>query len=390
MDGLTAVLAMVLRRMAVLLPADRREWGEAVWAETGDLPAGRTRLSWVVGGLWLVIREAGVIRKIGYTVAGVATGAILVWLNWHPGSANPAVPTNRIALMTMVLLLVVLPWVARLVLGPVADNRAARVVRVTGYVGVYLVLLVLVGLSRFAGRRFDHFQAFDQANWEADVRAGAVVSAVLLTAVVGGYAAAILAITARRTAVSPATLAIGARLGVAAALLMYALMPLGNALHPHNIALAAGYQIVLILVLPGALLTAGALAGRRVAIRPAKPGPAGVTDPSPAGIRQGVLAGLCAGGAAALLLSIITIGTMLLLPRHVELKWANPSPYVAHGTPFEVQMSVGDAALKYQFGLLLGPLIGLALGAVAGAGVAERRELPGPRRPAESESVAGL
>jgi hypothetical protein len=389
MDGLTIILAGLLRWVVVLLPAGRREWGEAVWAEAGDLPAGRVRLAWVVGGLWVVIREAEVIRKIGYTVAGVAAGATMVWLDWHAGSSNPAVPTNRLALIGIVLLLVVLPWAVRPVFGPVADNRVARVVRAAGYIGVYLVLLVLVGLSRFAGRRFDHFRAFDQANWEADMRAGAVVSALVLIAVVGGYAVAILAITARRTSVAPTTLAIGAQLGVAAALIMYALMPLGNTLHPDNTVLAASYRIALLLAPPIALLAAGTLAGRRITSGRATPSPADdqVTDAERYAVhfRQGCLAGLCAGGTAALLLSIITIATMLLLPRHVDLKWANPDPAVAHGTTFEVQMSVGDAALKYQLGLLLGPLIGLALGAVAGAGVAGRREA---QRPADSKSVA--
>lgn len=299
----------------------------------------------------------------------------MVWLDWHPGSANPAVPANRLALMGVVLLLVVLPWAVRPVLGPVADNHVARVVRAAGYLGVYLVLLVLVGLSRFASSRFDHFHAFDQANWEADMRAGAVVSALVLIVVVGGYAAAILAMTARRTSVVPSTLAIGAGFGVATALIVYALMPLGSALHPGNIVLAAGYRIVLFLAPLSTLLAAGVLAGRHV------------TNPARAG--QGGLAGLCAGGTAALLLSIITIGAMLLLPRHVDLKWANPDPTVPHGTAFEVQMSVGDAAVKYQLGLLLGPLTGLALGAVAGAGVADRREFPDTQRPAESKPVAG-
>ena len=97
MNVLTTVLAGLLRWVVVLLPAGRREWGQAVWAEAGDVPAGRVRLSCVVGGLWLVVGEAEMIRKIGYTGAGVAAGATMVWLDWHPGSSNPAVPTNAAA-----------------------------------------------------------------------------------------------------------------------------------------------------------------------------------------------------------------------------------------------------------------------------------------------------
>jgi len=244
MRGVTVALASLLRRLTPLLPADRRDWGEALWSEAGDLPAGPARLSWVVGGLVLVIREADVFRRIGYTAGGLAAGATVVWWGWHPGSANPAMPTDRLALIAVVSVLVLLPWAAGPVLGPVAGNRAARLVRSAGYAAVCLLVLVLVGLSRFAGSRFDHFRAFDQPHWEADMRTGAVVSLVLLLVLVGGYATAILALTARRTSAAPATLAAGAGAGVVAALILYGLMPFGNMVHPDNALLAAGYRIV--------------------------------------------------------------------------------------------------------------------------------------------------
>jgi hypothetical protein len=44
----------------------------------------------------------------------------------------------------------------------------------------------------------------------------------------------------------------------------------------------------------------------------------------------------------------------------------NPDPNVPHGTTYEIQMSLSDTATKYQIGLLLGPLLGLALGALGG------------------------
>jgi hypothetical protein len=375
MDPLVVAMARLLRWTTTLLPPGRREWSEAVLAEASDVPAGRARLSWLAGGLWLVAREAGTIRRIGHTIAGVTAGAIMVCLAWHPGSANPAMPTNRITMITVVLVLAVLPWIAYPVLGPVAPSLTARSVRYGGYLAMYTLLLVMVGLSRFASRRFDHMRAFDQARWEADMRGGAVVSAVLIITIVSGYAAAILAMTARRTSVAPTTLAFGAGLGVAAALIVYALMPLGNPLHPKNPVLAASYGIVLALVPPAALFAAGRLAGRRIAVPPAEA----------ARLRQGSIAGLCAGGTAALLLNILTVTTMLLLPRHVDLKWANPDPNAPHGTAFEVQMSVGDAALKYEAGLLLGPLLGLALGAIGGVGMTEATEPPpGTRRRKES------
>ncbi|KJK43223.1 hypothetical protein UK23_34030 [Lentzea aerocolonigenes] len=264
------------------------------------------------------------MRAAWYSLVSLATGSVLVWLDWHAGSANPAVPVNRATMIVTVLVLTVLPWV----LGPVAPNRTARIVRVTGYASIYALLAALTGLSRYAGSRFDHFTAFDQANWEADVLSGAVVGGVLMVLVIGGYAVAVLTLTSRRMAVEPKTLAVGVFCGLAPALSVYAFMPVGNLSH----------AFVLAFLPPAALLAAGVLA------------------------RQGVVAGLCAGGAAALVLATLTIATMVLLPGQVDLEWANPDPAAPHGTLFELQMSVGDAAVRYQLGLVLGPFAGLVCG----------------------------
>jgi len=372
MDRVSVLLAGLLRWSTTLLPDGRRGWAEAVCAEADDVPAGRARLSWLAGGLWLVAREAETLRRLGGVAAGLAAGAVLVWLDWHPGSANPAMPAIRATMIGVGLMLAVLPWATRPVLGPTAEYRVARIVRVGGYLAMYALLLVTVGLSRFAGSRFDHFRAFDQRNWEADMRSGAVLSATLIIIVVGGYAAAILALTARRTSVAPTTLAVGAGAGLTAAAIVYVLMPLGNPRHSGNWLLSTGYETVAVMALPVALFAAGLFAARRIADpRPAPPAQDGMV-PDPAAtearrLREGSIAGLCAGGAAALLLGILTITTMLLFPRQVDLEWANPDPAVPHGTAYEVQMSVGDAAVKYQAGLLLGPLLGSALGAIGGS-----------------------
>lgn len=66
MGGLTRVLAGMLRYAARMLPPGRREWAEAVQAEAGQVPPGWPRLRWLAGGLWLVAREATMMRKAGY------------------------------------------------------------------------------------------------------------------------------------------------------------------------------------------------------------------------------------------------------------------------------------------------------------------------------------
>jgi hypothetical protein len=339
MDRLSSGLAAILVGAARLLPPPQRAWGEAMRAEAEVVPPGWARLSWLAGALWTVAREAVMVRRIGATFAGLIIGAVLLWFDWHPGSANPAMPANRVTLAVTVLVLVVLPWLA----GPVADNKVARFVRTGGYVLVFAMLTVLVGLSRFAGSRFDQFKAFDQANWEADMRAGAIFSAVLIIATFATYGGAILALTSRRAAVTPATLGIGCGAGAAIALLIYALMPFGNPRHISNGLLSAAYGLVVTLVPLGALVLVGFLARRTSAF-----------------------AGLCAGGTAALLLAVLTIGTMVLLPDRVDLLWANPDPNAPHGTLFELQMTVGDTSIKYQAGLIFGPIIGLVLAMIGG------------------------
>ena len=47
MEQLTRALAWMLRCSAGALPADRREWGEAVRAEAGQVPAGWPRWCWL-------------------------------------------------------------------------------------------------------------------------------------------------------------------------------------------------------------------------------------------------------------------------------------------------------------------------------------------------------
>jgi hypothetical protein len=49
MDRLNRAIMTVARCSVRVVPAERREWAEAVWAETGEVPD-HGRLSWVAGG----------------------------------------------------------------------------------------------------------------------------------------------------------------------------------------------------------------------------------------------------------------------------------------------------------------------------------------------------
>jgi hypothetical protein len=321
-------------------------WLTAVRGEAEHIPSRVVRWRWLAGGAWAIACHSAAVRRAVSAVAAVAAGTVVVALAWHPGSTNPAVPVERAGLIGTTALLAVLPWVLRPILGPVAANGTAPLARRFGYLSVYLLLLVIALLSRFAGSRFDQFEAFDPGAWRAEMRADAWVSVLLLAGLVGGYAVLVLALTARRSAVPPRVLALATGLGAAAAVVLYALMPFGNARHLPSSGLQTAYQVVLIAVPIAALVAVGPVAGRRLS--------------------AGVVGGLGAGATAALVLTVLTVATMLLFPDRVDLEWANPSPLVPHGTPYEIRMSVGDAAIKYYVALIAGPIVGLVLGTVSG------------------------
>ena len=50
------------RTAARLMPAERRDWAEAMWAEADEVAPGLARLAWRAGGLRLIAREALLMR----------------------------------------------------------------------------------------------------------------------------------------------------------------------------------------------------------------------------------------------------------------------------------------------------------------------------------------
>jgi hypothetical protein len=46
------------RGVARLIPAERRDWAEAIWAEAREVPPGLRRLAWRAGGIRLMAMEA--------------------------------------------------------------------------------------------------------------------------------------------------------------------------------------------------------------------------------------------------------------------------------------------------------------------------------------------
>jgi hypothetical protein len=405
MDRLNRAVTGLARCWVRVVPAERREWAEAVWAEAGEVPAHR-RLSWVAAGLWTVTRQAGIVRRIGYWlgVAALAVGASeMVSLVWRgapvaPGFRSVSVPQMSVGTgiyvdphttgdfrslaITTVVVLAALPWVARRrgAFGPASDSPAARAVRVGGCAAICVLVLVLARLAQTLGENLAGGELagvitasltvilvvaarlagapawalrwlFGPGNTtEADVKAllalGFGTAALMLFfvgAIFGGgtselitaYAAGVFAVTARGSRIAPATMAFGAGAGVACGVIWYTAARTGN----------PWLTLVVVVAVFAAPAAAGAAAAWRAPRR---------DDPEVLWrdrLRQGVAAGALTGGAAALLITILIFGAMVVLHRQTGAR-----------------STEGDS-----LALLWGPLLGMALGFSGGSVVAERR-----------------
>jgi hypothetical protein len=370
------------RRGAVrLVPAERRDWAEAVWAEAHEVPAGWQRLAWRAGGLRLIAKEAQMVRRTGIFALFAAAAGAAVWEAW-PGSPVSHGAAIQGGIILTMLLLVGLPLLARWKLGP-PDTRAARWLRAGLYVAILAMMPTQAVIGLFVGavprggidrHTFDVVQGSGvPGSSSGGPDWGGEIGILLLTAC---YVALILALTARRTPVAPASLTIGAGAGVALGAVMYAVAPLGfnpkypDRPWPHSFAVDV-FVVMAWILLFGAPLVAGAIAGWRCHV----PGDAGEASASRAW--QGFAAGLVSSGIGALVVTVLGTGTTALLVRSASVRH-----WLYHGHPLTASAVYGRELYATQsvagyFVLLVGfPLIGLVLG-LTGAGIADlARRLP--------------
>lgn len=358
MSPTTRTIAALLRCTMSLVPAERREWAEAVRAEAAEVPEGWQRLSWLAGGLGLSAREAAPpLRRLGYPLAFGAAAAGTAWNAWSGPPADPAVALNRVDVVAMAAILAALPWGIARIRGPLAEGGLARVVRTGGYAAILALVLVKTAVRRVA----------DAPPNNLGGAAGAWMVEVVFLALMTGYAAAILACSARRSPVARPAVATGTAAGAAVGVVAYALGPLGFPLrftgfwpaHLYDAAMALGVLLAL-----AAPVAAGLTVAR------------GVTGPAGSRARQGALAGLCTGASAALVVAVLSTATIALLPYVTWLRqWAGShighwTPVVGHWGPVvspgtRLGYVAGNSAFAagYLIVLLLGPLLGCALGA---------------------------
>jgi hypothetical protein len=322
--------AAARRGVAWLLPAGRRNWAAAVWAEAHEVPPGRARLAWRAGGVWMLAREALLPRRIGSAMLFAAAAAVAAWAAWPGSSASSATPGVRGSVITMVLLLAGLPLLARPFLGSADGSRAARFLRVGTCAALLALMPAEAAVYQFAEtppRGGTELRLYLLIAWKVGGKEPLKILFLVLMAL---YVAAIFWMTSRRSQIAPATLAVGTGAGIALGLVMYAVAPLGLSKAATNPWLPGSDidPLVLLawLLLFGGPATAAVLADRRYTASGSAPPPAG------ARVRQMMAAGLLTSLAGALFVTVLGMGTTAVMLKEAWLRdWLYHGPHLLYG-----------------------------------------------------------
>jgi hypothetical protein len=130
------------------VPAERRDWAEALWAEAGEVPPRLARLAWRAGGMRLVAREALLVRRAGRSLAFAAAAAWVTWAAWPGPAGNIATAVARVDVVTVLLVLAGLPLLARRLFGPPAAGPVARVLRAGAYAAVLILTVAKASVEQ--------------------------------------------------------------------------------------------------------------------------------------------------------------------------------------------------------------------------------------------------
>jgi hypothetical protein len=337
MSGLSRVGAAVWRGAVRLVPAGRRDWVEAVWAEAPEAPSGLRRLAWRAGGVRLIAREALMRRGIGSATLFAVAAAVAAWAAWPSTSASFATPVDRVDVIAMVLLLAGLPVLARWFFGP-PDNRSARRVRIGCYAAIVALIPAKAAVEQFA---------YTLPRGGADRRVYLLITGppgyalwgaeVFFLVVMALYLAAVLWMTSRRSRVAPATLAAGTGAGIALGLVMYAVAPLGLSSAATNPWLP-GSDIDPLVLLAWLLLLCGPVAAAVIADRRYTALSSSLPSAG-ARIRQVVAAGFLTSLVGALFVTVLGTGTTAVM---LHAAWLRNWLYHGHHLLYGVQNLSAD------------------------------------------------
>jgi hypothetical protein len=361
-------LSRAVARWAVrLVPDGRRDWAEALWAEADQLPPGLARLAWRASGIRFIVQEARVVRLAAQALLFAVAAAWIVHVAWSGPASNPATAVNRLNVVTLLPVLAALPLLARQLSGPAAPSHLGRVLRYGAYAAVLTLTLAKASVEPVA----DNPAATRLLNSDAStpVKDGMIstwLTQSLFLLVMAVYVAAILALTARRSRVTPATLATGTGTGLVLGAVLYAIFPLGFTTQPTNPRLP-GYAAGLLIALAWVLLFTGpalasAVAARRYC-RPDSPEQA-----SKLRIRQATAAGFLATAVGALTVAALGTVTVALLPRTGWLLHGlYPGQHLSAAAAYYRELTASVRIGHYGLILLSFPVIGLLIGLWAGA-----------------------
>jgi len=401
-DALASATAAAGRGAVRLVPAGRRDWAQAVWAEAYEVPPGWPRLAWRAGGVLLIAKEGQMARRIGILLLGAVAAGAAAWEAWPQSSVSLSHgAADQGDVIITLALLAGLPLLTRWLLGP-PDGRAARWLRAGFYAAILAIMPAKAVTDMFVGavpRSGIDRRTYDALNSNGGLPVPGTVSGgpdwggeIIILLITASYLAVILALTARRTKVAPATLAISARAGLVLGLVMYAVDPLGGAkvaTDPWLHGSAADPLVTLAWVLLfSAPFVAGVLAGKRCYV-PDDPGQA-----SAARVRQGVAAGLVCNGVGALTAAVLGTGTTALMLKSAWVRgWLYHGQHLTASALYGRELNASGAVVFYAVICVTFPIIGLMAGLV-GSGFADTpRPLAdsggpgGPPGPGEPEPV---
>jgi hypothetical protein len=370
MSRLGRTIAAVGRGAAWLLPAGRREWIAAVWAEAHEVPPGVARLVWRAGGIWMVAREALMPRRLVKAALFVAAATAAAWAAWpEPTVGHAAV--SQFHVIATVLLLAGLPLLARRFLGPASPSRAGRSLRVFCCAAVLAFLPALAIVEAFANLTpaqpaYKYVFCIAQG-WSDTQGCGGVpgqstggppwAGEIILLLLTAGYVGVILFLTSRRSRVTRGTLAIGTGAGLLLGVVMYLVAPLGLNNYATDPWLPGSRVDPLValawLLLIGGPVVVAVLASRRCRELDG-------TKPSyRVRIGQGIAAGIVATGTGALFVTAMGTGTTALL---LKSEWLRHWLYHGHLSAiatYRHEIYAGTNVNGYSFILMAFPVIGL-------------------------------
>ena len=285
-------------------------------------------------------------RRIGSALLFALAAVLIAWEVWPGSPANFATSVDRVDVITMVLVLTVLTLLVRRFFGPAGDSRAARFLRVGGYVAILALIPAKATVEQFDFQRprGDVALLLYRAIGPSDNKGvGAWPPEILFLVFMALYAAAILWMTSRRSRVAPATIAIGSGAGIVLGAVMYAVAPLGLSKAATNPWLPGSDVDPLVALAWMLLLTApvaaAVAADRRYTASSASPPLAG------ARVRQVVVAGLLTNLVGALFVTVLGTGTIALM-----LKATSVRHWLYHGQHLTVRCRRAATLLAGQPG----------------------------------------